>query len=160
MGKGAINREQCSTPDELSVQTQAALAAITMSSVNGMVGSYSTRPCAVLVVREQCYHGHPDVIRDLHHGIQTPEGIAHAREPQTESLQTFVEGSRELFAALSSGDQPPDHGEWIAQSLSLRRMLRPETPECIWMTAAPWERRCEFCFVNTDHFRHNPMIKQ
>jgi hypothetical protein len=35
MGKGSINREQCNTPEELSVQAQAALFAITMSSVRG-----------------------------------------------------------------------------------------------------------------------------
>jgi hypothetical protein len=37
MGKGLIRREQCNTPEERSVQAQAALAAITMSSVNEMV---------------------------------------------------------------------------------------------------------------------------
>jgi hypothetical protein len=31
-------------------------------------------------------------MRDLRRGRQTPEGIAHAREAQAESLQRFVEG--------------------------------------------------------------------
>jgi transposase len=33
MGKGSINREQCNTLEELSVQSQAALAAISMDCV-------------------------------------------------------------------------------------------------------------------------------
>jgi hypothetical protein len=41
------------------------------------------------------------VMKDLHLGIQTPDRIVHARDTQAESLQRFVEGSRELFAALS-----------------------------------------------------------
>jgi hypothetical protein len=35
MGKGSINREQCNTPEELSIQVEAALAAITMSPFTG-----------------------------------------------------------------------------------------------------------------------------
>jgi hypothetical protein len=79
MGNDSINREQCTTPEELSFQAQAALAASTMDSVNGMVGSSSTCRCDVLVLKGQCLNGHPDVIRDLQRGRQTPEGIAHAR---------------------------------------------------------------------------------
>jgi hypothetical protein len=81
---------------------------------------------------------------DLRRGIQIPEGIVHAQEAQTESLPRFVEGSLELFAALSSGDQARCSGEWIAQSLSLIWMLPPETRECPGMTPAHWERRREF----------------
>jgi hypothetical protein len=103
IGKGSINREQCNTPEELSVQAQAALAVITISSVNGMVESYSTRFCAVLVLRGQCLNGLRDVMRDLVRGRQTPEGIAHAQEVSAESLQGFVKGSRELLAALPTG---------------------------------------------------------
>jgi hypothetical protein len=62
MGKGSINREQCNTPEELSVQEQAALVAISMEFVNGMVGSYSIRPCALLVLRGQCQNGGRDVL--------------------------------------------------------------------------------------------------
>jgi hypothetical protein len=39
MGKASKNREQCNTREELSVQAQAGLAAISMESVNAMVGS-------------------------------------------------------------------------------------------------------------------------
>jgi hypothetical protein len=42
MGKDSINREQCNTSKELSIQAQAALTAISMESVNGMAESYST----------------------------------------------------------------------------------------------------------------------
>jgi hypothetical protein len=45
-----FDREKCNIPKELSVHSQAVLAAIMMSSVNGMVGSYSTR---LNVVRAQ-----------------------------------------------------------------------------------------------------------
>jgi hypothetical protein len=138
MVKGSINREQCNTPEELSVQAQAAEAAITMSSVNGMVVSCSIRLTADLVLRGQCLNGHRDVIKDLCRSIQTPDGIVHAREAQANSLQRFVEGDWELFAALSSGDQPGGYGEWVAQSLSLIRMLPPETAECTGMTATHW----------------------
>jgi hypothetical protein len=94
MGKGSINREQCNTPEELSVEAQTALAAISMESVNGMVESSSTRLCAVLALKGQCLNCHCSVVRDLRRGVQTPEGIAHARKAQAESLQRFVEGSR------------------------------------------------------------------
>jgi hypothetical protein len=126
MGKCSINREQCNTPEELSVQAQAALAAITMNSINGMIENYSTLLCAILALRGQCLNVHPDVVRDLRHGVRIPEEIAHARETQTESLQKFVEGSRELFAILSSGDRPQGYCKWNAQSLSLIRKLQPE----------------------------------
>jgi hypothetical protein len=51
MGKGTINREQCNTPEELSVQAQASREPITMSSINGIVESYSTPFCAILALR-------------------------------------------------------------------------------------------------------------
>jgi hypothetical protein len=51
MRNGSVNREQCNTPEELSFQVQAALAAITMDSVNEMVGSSSTCLCDVLVLK-------------------------------------------------------------------------------------------------------------
>jgi hypothetical protein len=98
MGKGSINREECNTPDELSVQAQAAWAANTIESVNGLVRSYSTSLCAILVLRGQWANGHPEVMRDLRRGRQTAEGIVHAQEAQAESLQRFVEGNRKLFA--------------------------------------------------------------
>jgi hypothetical protein len=65
MGKGSINREQCSTPEELSVQAKAALTAIPISFVNGMVESSSALLWAVLALSGQCLNGHPDVMRDL-----------------------------------------------------------------------------------------------
>jgi hypothetical protein len=102
-----------------------------------MVESYSTGLCAVLALREECLNGHRNVIRNLRRSRQTPEGIAHAQEAQAESLQGFVERSRELFAALSSGDQPRCSGEWIAQSLCLIRMLPRDTQEHPRMTPAP-----------------------
>jgi hypothetical protein len=43
MGRGSIKREQYKTPEELSVQAEAALDALTISSVTGMVESESTR---------------------------------------------------------------------------------------------------------------------
>jgi hypothetical protein len=97
MGKGSVNREHFNTSEELSVQSQSALAAITMDSVNGMAGNSSTLLCAVLSLSGKCLNGHRDVRADLRRGRQTPEGIAHEREAQTESLQRFVEGSRRLF---------------------------------------------------------------
>jgi hypothetical protein len=118
MGKGSINSEQCNTPEEFSVQAKAALAAIPISSVNGMVESSSAHLCAVLALN----------------------GTVHAREAQTESLQRFVEESRELFTALSSGDQPRSYGEWTAQSLSLIRMLPLERQERTGMALAHWRR--------------------
>jgi hypothetical protein len=73
----------------------------------------------------QRLNGDRDVMRDLRGGVRTPEGIAHAREALTESLRGFVEGRRELFAAVSSGDQPRCYREWIAQLPSLIGMLPP-----------------------------------
>jgi hypothetical protein len=70
-----------------------------------MVGSYSTRLCAVFALRGQCLNGHCSVMRDLRRGRQTLEGIVHAQEAQAESLQRFVEGSRALFVVLFLGDQ-------------------------------------------------------
>jgi hypothetical protein len=105
-GRRSINREECNTSEKFSVQAQAALNAISMESVNGMVENYSTCLCAVLVLRGQCLNVHRSVMRDLHLGVLTPDEIAHAREAQTESLQRFVEGSRRSFTALSSGDRP------------------------------------------------------
>jgi hypothetical protein len=103
MGKGSINRKQCNTPEELSVQAQAALAAITMSFVNGMLVSSSTRRCAVLVLSGQCLHGRRDVMRDLRHAVQTSEGIAHAREAQAKSLQGFVRGQPRVLGCSVVG---------------------------------------------------------
>jgi hypothetical protein len=37
MGRSSINREQCKTPDEFSIQAQAALIAIKMNSIARMV---------------------------------------------------------------------------------------------------------------------------
>jgi hypothetical protein len=54
MRKGAINREECSTPEELSFEADPALGPITISSVNWMVESYSTRLCVILASRELC----------------------------------------------------------------------------------------------------------
>jgi hypothetical protein len=48
MGKSVINREQCNNLEELLVRALVAVAAITMSSVTAMVGSYSICLCAVL----------------------------------------------------------------------------------------------------------------
>jgi hypothetical protein len=98
-------------------------------------------------------------MRDLLCGIQTPEGIVHAREAQAESLQRFIEESRKLFAGLSSGDQPRGYGERIAQSLSLIRMLPPEMQERTGVTPAHWERRRESADKAVNHpyprpFRH------
>jgi hypothetical protein len=71
--------------------------------------------------------------------IPMSEGICvHAREAQANSLQRFVEESRELFAAVSSGDQPEGYGEWVAQSLSLIRMLSADKQERTEMTPAHW----------------------
>jgi hypothetical protein len=70
MGKGSINREQCNTPEELSVQAPAALAAITISSINGIVESYSTGFCAVLILRGQCLHFRRSPMKDLRCGDQ------------------------------------------------------------------------------------------
>jgi hypothetical protein len=42
MGKGSINREQCNTPEELSVQAQTASDAVSVDSVNEMAESSST----------------------------------------------------------------------------------------------------------------------
>jgi hypothetical protein len=117
-GKDSINREQCNTPEELSVQAEAALTAITMESLNGMVESYSTRLRVILALSGQCLNRHRDVMRDLRLSRQTPEGIAHAREAQTESLPRFVEGSRALLTALSSGDPPRCYHKWIARHFS------------------------------------------
>jgi thiamine phosphate synthase YjbQ (UPF0047 family) len=89
MGKCSISRKQRNTREELSDQAQAALAAITMSSVNGMVENYSTHLTAILVLRKQCLNRHRDVMKDLRRDRQTPEGIAHAQEAQTESLQSY-----------------------------------------------------------------------
>jgi hypothetical protein len=121
MAKGLINRERCNPTEERYVRARAVWDSITIESVNGMVGSYSTRLCTVLALMGQWLNGHPDVMRDVCRGGRTPEGIASASEGQAESLQRFVEGSRTLFAALSSGDRPQSYREWIAQSLSLRR---------------------------------------
>jgi hypothetical protein len=41
MGKGSIHREQCNTPEELSVQSQTPLAAISMDCVNRIIESSS-----------------------------------------------------------------------------------------------------------------------
>jgi hypothetical protein len=47
MVKNSIGRKQWNTPEELSVQTPAALAAITMKSINGTVWSHSTHLYAI-----------------------------------------------------------------------------------------------------------------
>jgi hypothetical protein len=60
---------------------------------------------------------HHDVRRNPRGGRQTPDVTVHAREAQPESLERFVEGSPELFAALSSGDHPRGSGECITQLL-------------------------------------------
>jgi hypothetical protein len=100
--KGSINREQSNTPDELSVQAQAAWSAIRKEFVNGMVESSSTRLCAAFALRGQWLNGDWDVIRDLRRDVRSREGIVHAREAQAESHQRFVEGSWEFFVTLSS----------------------------------------------------------
>jgi hypothetical protein len=41
----------------------------------------------------------------------------------------------EFCAALLSGDQPRDSGEWITHSLSLRQMFPPETQEWTGMAS-------------------------
>jgi hypothetical protein len=143
MGKGSINRERCTTPEELSIQAQATLAIITMDSVNGMTGSSSTCLCAILALKGQCLNGHPNVMRDLRRDRQTAEGIADAGEAHAETLQRFVERSRALSAALSTGDQPRNCRKWIAQSVSLIRMLPSDTQEHTGMTPAQWERTFE-----------------
>jgi hypothetical protein len=51
MGNGSINREQWNTAEELSIQAQAALSAISMESVNGMVESSSTDLWTVLALK-------------------------------------------------------------------------------------------------------------
>jgi hypothetical protein len=103
IGKASISGKQCNTHEELSVQAQAASAAITMESVHGMAGSYSTRLCAVLVLRGQCVNGHPDVRRDLRRGIPTSERIAHAQQLR-QNLQRVVERRWKCFAdSLASG---------------------------------------------------------
>jgi hypothetical protein len=51
MGKGVINREKCNIPEELSIQAQAILVAITMKSVNGIVRNYFIYLCAVLALQ-------------------------------------------------------------------------------------------------------------
>jgi hypothetical protein len=53
MGKGSINREQCNTPEELSVQAQTASDAVSVDSVNEMAESSSTHLCAILVLNGQ-----------------------------------------------------------------------------------------------------------
>jgi hypothetical protein len=108
-----------------------------------MIGSYYIRLCAILALKGQCLHGHCDVMRDLRRGRQTPDGISHAREAQAESLQGFVEVSRELLAALLSGDQLRGDGEWIAESVALRQVVLPETHELPRMTPAHWKLRRE-----------------
>jgi hypothetical protein len=60
IGKGSINCEQCNSLEELSIQAQAALAAITIESAKGMVGSYFTRFSAQRTVAEwpsRCHDG-------------------------------------------------------------------------------------------------------
>jgi hypothetical protein len=96
MGKGSINREYCNTPEELSVHAQVVLAAITIWSVNGLVGSSSNRLCIVFALSGKCRNGHCDVMRDLRPGGRISEGIAHAREASAECLQGSIEESREL----------------------------------------------------------------
>jgi hypothetical protein len=130
MGKYSINCEQCNAPEELSVQTQVALDIITMSSVNGIVENYSACLTAVGTQSGQCL----DVTRDFQRSVRTPEEIPHAGEAQTESLERFVEGNRELLAAMSSGDQFRCCHEWIAELLFRTRMLPLETQESPRMT--------------------------
>jgi hypothetical protein len=97
-------------------------------SVTGMVESYSTHFCAVLALKGQYLNTHRSVKRELRRGVRTPEEISHAREGQAESLQRFVQASRELFA-LSLSHSPQSYREWITQSLSLIHMLPPGTHE-------------------------------
>jgi hypothetical protein len=123
-----MNCEQCNTPTELSVQAQAALAATSTESVTGMVESYSIHFCAVLALKGLCLNAHRSVKMELRRGVRTSEEISHAREGQAESLQRFVQGTRELFA-LSLRHSPQSYREWITQSLSLIRMLPPGTHE-------------------------------
>jgi transposase len=106
MRKGSINREQCNTPEELSVEAQTPVAAISMESVNGMIESYSTRLCAILALRGQCLNWHCSVMRDLRCGVRTPEEIAHARKAQAKSLQRFVKGNRAHSFALNFDSIP------------------------------------------------------
>jgi hypothetical protein len=92
MGNGSINHEQCNIREELSVQVQAALAAITMEFIDGMAESYSTRLCVDLIRRGQCRNGRRDILRDLCRGMQTSEGIACAQEAQAEALERSLRG--------------------------------------------------------------------
>jgi hypothetical protein len=64
MAKGSINRKQCNSPKELSVQAQAILAAISIESTNEMVWSYSTRMCTFLAQRGQWLDVDRSVVRD------------------------------------------------------------------------------------------------
>jgi hypothetical protein len=98
MGKGLINSEQCNTADELSVQAQAALAAITIESANVMDCSFSKRLRAILVLRGQFLKGRHDVMMDLRRGRQTPEGISHAGEARSYSPVCRRESSRRLIS--------------------------------------------------------------
>jgi hypothetical protein len=103
MGKRSISREQCNTPEELPVQAQAALAAITMESVNGIAESYSTRLCAVLVLIGQCLHGRPDLMRNLQRGIQTPKGNVKSYSLSRDSSKGTASHSLLSRRAISLG---------------------------------------------------------
>jgi hypothetical protein len=94
IGKGSINREQCNTPEELSVEAQAALAAITMESVSGMVESYSIRLCAVVALSGQCLNGHRDVIADLRRGRHIPVCLLSKGSSPTDGLHQEIKKYR------------------------------------------------------------------
>jgi hypothetical protein len=121
MGKGLINREQCNTAEEFSVQAHAAWAAITMESVNGMVGSYSTHLCAVLVLRGQCLNCHRSVTKDLRRDIQAPRGFSMHEKPR-QNLSRYSLREAKRYSIPIKPTNPPDRWKKSRSRLAFQRL--------------------------------------
>jgi hypothetical protein len=132
MGKGSGDPQQHNTLDELSVQAPRLRCHLD-TSVNELIGCYSTCIYHILALKRQCFHRHLDAM--VTNVVTSGFERSNLSKEASKRVKSYWLLS---FRKISLGG-----GEWITHLLALIWTLALDTHEWTDVAVAPWEWRFE-----------------
>jgi hypothetical protein len=111
--KEGMDREGCTTREELFRRAQTAREAMSVETINAAIESSPVRLHAVQALHGQPLNGHREVLKALRHRLLTIVQVQERRESQRTALEAFV-SQRRCFFEDQFGTMIID--QWVAMA--------------------------------------------